>query len=130
MRPFDSVILNQDLPAGISVGTAGVIVDRYAHTDEVVIVEFFDQHGKTLDVMDVRTDHLRVTLPDFASGERIALLDDLPAHKLVRGQVGVIKQRTGLGVYEVTFTDANSAVYTQVTLHATQMLLLHWQFIG
>jgi hypothetical protein len=128
MRPFDSVILNRDLPeAGISAGTAGIIVDRYSHTDAVVIVEFFDQHGKTLDVIDVPIQFLAVTLSDFAPGETIALLDELPIHKLVRGQVGVIKRRTSVGVYEVEFTLNSGSIHVTTTLHATQMLLLHGQ---
>jgi hypothetical protein len=128
MRPFDSVILSQDLPEyGIQAGTQGVIVDTYAHTNQVFMVEFFDQQGNTLDVVDVRADQMRVTLADFAQGESIALLDDLHIHKLMRGQVGVVKRRIEVGVYEVEFRDTNGNPYAQLTLHAHQMLLLHWQ---
>jgi hypothetical protein len=130
MRPFDSIILLQDLPdAGIKAGTQGAIVETYLQADDVFIVEFFDKEGNTIDVVDVRADQMSVTLPDFASGESIALLDHLPAYKLSRGQVGVIRQRTAVGVYDVEFKDTNGTSYAQVTLHAHQMLLLHWQRI-
>ena len=127
MRPFDVVILNEDLNDSIPAGTEGTIVDQYAHVADVYIVEFFDREGRTLDVVDVRTDQITVTLSDFFAGEHIALLADFPKHKLLRGQVGVIKQRVGVGLYEVEFVDAHDKPYSRLTLHAQQMLLLHWQ---
>jgi len=127
MRPFDSVILNEDLSDSIPAGTEGTIVDQYAHVADVYIVEFFDREGHTLDIVDVRTEQMTVTLPDFFAGEHIALLADFPNHKLLRGQVGVIKQRVGVGLYEVEFVDTYDKPYSRLTLHAQQMLLLHWQ---
>lgn len=53
MRPFDSIILNEDLPEyGIRAGTEGAIVEQYSQTDDVYMVEFFDNTGKTLDVIE------------------------------------------------------------------------------
>ncbi len=105
MRPFDSVILTEDLSDTLHAGTEGAIVEAYDHADAVFIVELFDRDGKTLDVVDVRADQMTVTLADFFEGERIALLADIPAHKLLRGQVGVIQKRVGVGLYRVEFAD-------------------------
>ena len=127
MRPFDVVILNEDLNDAIPAGTEGTIVDQYDHATGVYIVEFFDREGRTLDIVDVRTEQITVTLSDFFTGEQIALLAEFPKHKLLRGQVGVIKQRVGVGLYEVEFVDAHDKPYSRLTLHAQQMLLLHWQ---
>jgi hypothetical protein len=121
MRPFDSIILTEDLSDTMRAGTEGAIVDQYAH---VYIVELFDRDGKTLDVVDVRADQMTVTLSDFFAGERIALLADIPAYKLLRGQVGIIQERVGVGLYVVEF--ANTDGNTRLTLHAGQMMLLHW----
>ena len=56
MRPFDSVILTEDRSDTFRAGTEGAIVDVYAHVDDVFIVELFDRDGKTLNVVEVRTD--------------------------------------------------------------------------
>lgn len=128
MRPFDAVILNEDMPEfGLKAGIEGAIVDTYAQTTAVVIVEFFDEAGDTIDVVPVSVAHLTVTLADFIDGERVALLDSLPTHHLLRGQVGVIKKRVASGVYEVEFANTSGEAYALVKLHAAQMLLLHWQ---
>lgn len=127
MRPFDSVILTEDLSDTLRAGTEGAIVEAYAHADGVFIVELFDRDGKTLDVVDVRADQMTVTLADFFEGGQIALLADIPAHKLLRGQVGMIKERVGVGLYRVEFAEPDSSPYASLTLHAGQMMLLHWQ---
>ena len=126
MRPFDSIIASEDISESIRAGTVGAIVDRYSAVDDVYIVEFFDRDGKTLDVTDVRDHQMSVTLADFFDGEQVALLNDLPAHKLVRGQVGVIRERVGVGLYRVGFSDTDGSPYAELTLHAGQMLLLYW----
>lgn len=127
MRPYDSIILTQDLSDTIRAGTVGAIVDTYPHVDDVYIVELFDRDGDTIDVVDVRADQMAVTLADFSAGEQIALLADIPAYKLLRGQVGVIKERVGVGLYSVEFAVADGKPYASLTLHAGQLLLLHWQ---
>lgn len=127
MRAFDSVILTEDLSDTLRTGTEGTIVDAYESAAEVFVVEFFDRDGKTLDVADVRASQMTVTLPDFFPGEQVALLADIPGHQLVRGQVGTIRERAGVGLYAVAFADAGGRVHGQLTLHAGQMLLLHWQ---
>lgn len=128
MRPFDSIVLNQDLPEHhIKAGTRGVIVDKYERAMDVFIVEFFDKDGKTIDVVDVRAEQMTVTLADFFDGDSVALLGDVPAHHLQRGQVGVVKERVGGGVYEVEFADSDGKPYARATLHANLLMLLHWQ---
>jgi len=128
MRPFDSVILNEDLPDHhIRAGTQGAIVEAFSNAPDVFLVEFFDADDSTIEVVSVRASQITVTVADFFDGESIALLRDLPAHRLLRGQVGVIRRRTAPGVYEVEFADRAGAAYALVTLHAGQMLLLHWQ---
>jgi hypothetical protein len=124
MRPFDSIILTEDLSETIPAGTEGAIVDQYAHAEGVYIVELFARDGATLGVEDVRADQMTVTLSDYSVGERIALLADIAAHKLLRGQVGIIQERVGVGLYAVDFANADGN--TQLTLHAGQMMLLHW----
>jgi hypothetical protein len=126
MRPFDTVILTTDLSDSLRAGTVGTIVDTYAQVDDVYIVELFDGDGRTLNVVDVNVDQMIVTLADFFAGEQVALLGDLPAHKLLRGQVGVIRERVGVGVYRVEFAGTDGAAYASLTLHAGQMMLLHW----
>lgn len=127
MRPYDSVILTEDLSETLLTGTEGTIVETYTQTDAVYIVEFFDRRGQTIDVVDVRRDQMTVTLADFVAGEQVALLADIPSHKLLRGQVGTIRERVGVGLYRVEFADPDSSPYASLTLHAGQMMLLHWQ---
>ncbi|MBI5667413.1 MAG: DUF4926 domain-containing protein [Chloroflexi bacterium] len=127
MRPYDSIILTQDLSDTIRAGTVGAIVDTYRNVDDVYIVELFDRDGATIDVVDVRADQMAVTLADFFAGDQIALLVDIPAYKLRRGQVGLIQERAGVGLYQVEFADAEGKPFVRLTLHAGQMLLLRWQ---
>lgn len=127
MRPFDSVILTEALSDHLPIGTKGTIVDQYQSSSEIFIVEFFTIDGETIDVCDVRSDQILVTLPDFFANEQIALVDNLPKYQLLRGQVGIIQERIGIGLYRVEFTTQKEQVYARITLHATQMMLLHWQ---
>jgi hypothetical protein len=127
MRPFDSVVLTEDLSDKLRAGTEGTIVDQYQPATNVYMVELFDGEGNTLDVVDVRADQMLVTLADFFDGERIALLVDLPKHKLRRGQVGTIQERVAVGLYAVEFADIEGTAYARLNLHAGQMMLLHWQ---
>jgi hypothetical protein len=54
----------------------------------------------------------------------IALLSDVPAHKLVRGQVGTIVEILD-GAYEVEFSDDEGRTYAELALPANQLLVLH-----
>jgi hypothetical protein len=55
----------------------------------------------------------------------VALLEDLPQHGLVRGQVGTVVERLGDGVYEVEFSDDNGKSYASLGIPASQLLVLH-----
>ncbi len=55
----------------------------------------------------------------------VALLEDLPQHGLVRGQVGTIVEQLGPGVYEVEFSDDNGKSYASLGVSAAQLLVLH-----
>jgi len=55
----------------------------------------------------------------------VALLEDLPDHGLVRGQVGTVVENWAPGVYEVEFCDDGGRTYAMVALKADQMMKLH-----
>lgn len=44
----------------------------------------------------------------------VALLEDMPEHGLVRGQVGTVVEAWAPGVYEVEFSDDNGRTYAMV----------------
>ena len=54
----------------------------------------------------------------------VALLVDLPQHKLVRGQVGTVVEILD-GAYEVEFSDDSGRTYAELGLPAEQLLVLH-----
>ena len=55
----------------------------------------------------------------------VALLEDLPAEGLVRGQVGTVVENWAPGVYEVEFADDSGKTYAMVALRAEQVMRLH-----
>ena len=55
----------------------------------------------------------------------IALLGDLPARGLVRGQVGTVVEKLGGGFFEVEFSDNSGRTYATLPLQASQFLILH-----
>lgn len=57
----------------------------------------------------------------------VALLQDLPEHGLVRGQVGTVVEQWAPGVYEVEFCDDEGRTYGMTALPAEQLLRLHHQ---
>jgi len=57
----------------------------------------------------------------------VALLEDLPAEGLVRGQVGTVVETWTPGVYEIEFCNENGRAYALVALKAEQLILLHHQ---
>ena len=128
MRPYDSVILKVDLPEyHLTAGTSGAVVENYPSTDEVVMVEFFDPDGNTLEVVDVRVDQMTVTLPDFSDGETVALLQDIAQPRLMRGQVGIIQKRSAVGIYEIEFTDSHGKPFARASVEAHHLMRLLWE---
>jgi len=55
----------------------------------------------------------------------VALLEDVPAHGLVRGQVGTVVEDLAPGVYEVEFCDDSGRTYAMASLKAGQLIRLH-----
>jgi len=54
----------------------------------------------------------------------VALLSDLPAHGLLRGQVGTVVELLD-GAYEVEFSDDEGKTYAELALEPDQLLVLH-----
>ena len=54
----------------------------------------------------------------------VALLSDVPAHGLLRGQVGTVVELLQ-GAYEVEFSDDEGKTYAEVALGSDQLLILH-----
>ncbi|MEO8681207.1 MAG: DUF4926 domain-containing protein [Vicinamibacterales bacterium] len=54
----------------------------------------------------------------------VALLSDLPAQGLLRGQVGTIVELLD-GAYEVEFSDDKGKAYAELALEPDQLLVLH-----
>ena len=55
----------------------------------------------------------------------VALLEDVPSHHLVRGQVGTVIERLKQGVYEVEFSDDQGRTYASLALRLGQLIVLH-----
>lgn len=56
----------------------------------------------------------------------VALVNDLPEHKLVRGQVGTVVEMLAPDIYEIEFTDEDGRAYASLALRADQLLALHY----
>ena len=56
----------------------------------------------------------------------VALVDNLPEHKLIRGQVGAVVEMLAPEVYEVEFTDEDGRAYASLALRTDQLLALHY----
>ncbi len=54
----------------------------------------------------------------------VALLSDVPAHGLLRGQVGTVVELLD-GAYEVEFSDDEGETYAELALPPDQLLVLH-----
>jgi hypothetical protein len=54
----------------------------------------------------------------------VALLEDIPAKRLLRGQVGTIVETLAPGVYEVEFSDDAGRTYASLALRTDQLMRL------
>jgi hypothetical protein len=54
----------------------------------------------------------------------VALLEDLPAKGLLRGQVGTVVEILAPGVFEVEFSDDHGQTYASVAMRADQLMRL------
>ena len=61
--------------------------------------------------------------------DTVALVEDIPALNLYRGQVGTIVEEYEHGVFEVEFSDFKGRTYALETLEASQLMLLRYQFL-
>jgi hypothetical protein len=57
----------------------------------------------------------------------VALVDDLPARGLLRGQVGTLVEGLAPGVFEVEFCDEQGRSYSTIALKAEQLMLLRYE---
>jgi len=55
----------------------------------------------------------------------VALVEDLPSEKLVKGQVGTVVHMHDEDHYEVEFSDDEGRSYALLPLHRTALLILH-----
>ena len=60
----------------------------------------------------------------------VALLEDLPAHVLIRGQVGTIVEKLSPDVFEVEFSDNSGRTYATLALKPSQFLVLHHDVVA
>ncbi len=60
----------------------------------------------------------------------VALLEDLPARGLCRGQVGTVVESLAPGVFEVEFSDNSGRTYATLALRSDQLMPLHHELIG
>ncbi|MGA1264038.1 MAG: DUF4926 domain-containing protein [Prochlorothrix sp.] len=59
--------------------------------------------------------------------EIVALTEDIPEKSLFKGQVGTIVEIYEPEVFEVEFIDRHGKTYALETLHAHQLLQLHYK---
>lgn len=59
----------------------------------------------------------------------VALTEDLPEHKLHRGQVGTVVELLAPHVFEVEFSDDEGKTYAMLALRAEQLMVLHYQIL-
>ena len=59
--------------------------------------------------------------------DTVALLEDIPARGLQRGEVGTVVELLAPDVYEVEFSDDDGRTYAMFALRADQLIVLHNQ---
>ncbi len=57
----------------------------------------------------------------------VALLEDMPAARLHRGQVGTVVETLAGDVFEVEFSDDDGRTYASLALRDSQLMVLHHQ---
>ena len=61
--------------------------------------------------------------------DTVALLEDMPALKLYRGQVGTIVEVYEPSVFEVEFSDFKGRTYALETFQASQLMVLQYELL-
>jgi hypothetical protein len=64
-------------------------------------------------------------MPELEIMSVVALLEDMPPKRLLRGQVGTIVETLAPGVYEVEFSDDSGRTYASLALRGDQLMRLH-----
>jgi hypothetical protein len=57
----------------------------------------------------------------------VAVLEDLPQHGLLRGEVGTVVELWKDGAFEVEFSDDSGEAYAFVALRADQLMKRHFR---
>ena len=57
----------------------------------------------------------------------VALLQDLPEHGLIQGQVGTVVERLPPDAYEIEFSDEQGRTYASVGVPSDKLIVLHYQ---
>jgi len=57
--------------------------------------------------------------------DMVALLEDVPARHLARGQVGTVIEKLGRELFDVEFDDDEGENFATLSLKADQLLVLH-----
>ena len=66
-------------------------------------------------------------MPGIEMHSVVALLEDLPEHGLVRGQVGTVVESWASNVYEVEFADESGKAFAMAALRPEQIIRLHYE---
>lgn len=64
-------------------------------------------------------------MPEIELLSVVALLEDLPAKGLRRGQVGTVVEILAPGVYEIEFNDDSGQTYAELGVPAEKLMPLH-----
>ena len=57
----------------------------------------------------------------------VALTEDVPERRLVRGQVGTVVEELSPGVFEVEFADNSGRTYALAPLASDRLIVLHYE---
>jgi uncharacterized protein DUF4926 len=57
----------------------------------------------------------------------VAVMEDVPAHGLRRGEVGTVVEQWKDGAYEVEFSDDSGEAYAFAALRPDQLMKLHFR---
>jgi len=66
-------------------------------------------------------------MDEFKVLDVVALMEDLDAEGLRRGEVGTIVEGWNAGAFEVEFSDDNGRTYAMLALQADQLMTLYYQ---
>ena len=62
--------------------------------------------------------------------DTVALLEDVPEHKLLRGNVGAVVEELDAETYMVEFVDSDGDTYGMMSLRSNQLMVLLYEAGG